>query len=167
MSYQPPGPPPGAMPPQQPPPNNWLVGAILAFLCCWPFGIPALVYSSRVNAAWNAGDYMGAEEAAANAKKWGIIAFVSGVLLYVVVGILWAVGVFALFTTAQVLEQELDDLESIEQDLEEWDAELEELEDIEDLDDFEFDTPDLDGELDDMEEALQELEDALDDLDNY
>lgn len=53
------------------PPPNYLVPAILVTLfCCWPFGIPAIVFAAQVNTKWAEGDSRGAREASAKAKMW-------------------------------------------------------------------------------------------------
>jgi hypothetical protein len=86
----PPPPPPGggggyAAPPPvggsmgTPPPNN-LVLAIISLLCCWPIGIPAVVFAAQVNGKWHAGDAAGAAEAADKAKKFAIGALVLGIV---------------------------------------------------------------------------------------
>jgi len=63
----------GARPPM---PANHLVWSILAtILCCLPFGIVAIVYSSKVEPRYLAGDIVGAQQAASNAKLWCWISF--------------------------------------------------------------------------------------------
>ncbi|MDA0568007.1 CD225/dispanin family protein [Streptomonospora sp. S1-112] len=106
MSY---GPPPGPPPSQPPgggygpppggsggypsaagggePPNNFLVPAILAMFCCWPLAIPAILAAAKVNAQWNLGDYAGAQEEAAKAKRFTLIGVIIGVIVYVIGGI--------------------------------------------------------------------------------
>ena len=88
---------------QRPPkPDNYLVWAILSTLfCCLPLGIVSIVYSSKVDGLYNAGDYAGAQNAADNAKKfamWGAIAGIVGVVLYilffVVLGVAGSSGAF-------------------------------------------------------------------------
>lgn len=62
--YQPP------MPPMAKP-NNYLVWAILGTIfCCLPFGIVSIVYASKVDGLWLAGNYFAATEAARKAKTW-------------------------------------------------------------------------------------------------
>lgn len=72
----------------QTPPENYLIWAILATIfCCWPFGIPAIINASKVDSAFNRGDYAGAIEYSRNAKKWTIVSAVVGctvVLLYII-----------------------------------------------------------------------------------
>ena len=61
------------------PPNNYLVWSILVtILCCLPFGIVAIVYSSKVNGYWMAGYQREALEAANNAKIWTIVSAAVG-----------------------------------------------------------------------------------------
>ena len=38
-----------------PPPPPPLVLAILGLLCCWPIGIPAVVFAAQVNGKWASG----------------------------------------------------------------------------------------------------------------
>ena len=63
---------------QRPPkPDNYLVWAILStLLCCLPLGIVSIVFSSKVDGQYNAGDYVGAQDSANKAKNfamWGAI----------------------------------------------------------------------------------------------
>ncbi len=58
-------------------PDNYLVWAILStVLCCIPFGIVAIVKSTKVDTLWNDGRYDEAVQSAQDAKKWAIIAAV-------------------------------------------------------------------------------------------
>ena len=84
-------PPPAAGPAGSPPPNN-LVLAIISLLCCWPIGIPAVVFAAQVNGKWHSGDQAGAVDASNKAKKFAIIALVLGIIGSVIYGILIAVG---------------------------------------------------------------------------
>lgn len=81
--------------PQLPPPN-YLVWAILTtILCCLPFGIVSIVFSSQVNTKWSAGDFEGAKTASKNAKTWAWVSFfaaLAGVLIWI---ILLALGIGA------------------------------------------------------------------------
>ncbi len=78
-------------------PDNYLVWAILStILCCIPFGIVSIVYSSRVSGLWSSGRYNEAQEAANNAKKWAIISAIAA-------GVSWAIGIilwFVIFAVA-------------------------------------------------------------------
>lgn len=83
---------------QQPPqkPDNYLVWSILVTLfCCLPFGIAAIVYSSRVDSEWNAGRYDAAKDAAASAKKWSLIGAGIGAAAIIIYVIFIVIMVFA------------------------------------------------------------------------
>ncbi len=68
----------------QPKPDSNLVWAILTtLLCCLPFGIVAIVYASKVDSLYAAGQYAEAQQASDNAKKWSILAAVVGALVIV------------------------------------------------------------------------------------
>jgi len=65
---------------------NYLWQAIACtVLCCWPLGIPAIVYAAQVNTKVGQGDIEGARNSSQNAKMWCWIAFGSGL----VVGVLY------------------------------------------------------------------------------
>ena len=79
--------------PNQPKPDNLLVWAILStVLCCVPFGIVSIVYSTKVDSLWNNGQYAEAQDAASKAKTWAIIAAVSGIVVSVIAAIVSVVG---------------------------------------------------------------------------
>jgi hypothetical protein len=66
-----------------PAPSNYLVQSILVTLCCClPFGIPAIVFASRVDGAVRSGDMAAAQLASASAKKWCWIGFISGLVVW-------------------------------------------------------------------------------------
>ena len=87
-----PAPQPG-WPPQREPDNYLVWGILVTVLCCLPFGIVSIVYSTKVSGLWVQGRYAEAQTAADNAKKWAIIGAVVGVAAYVIGVILW----FAMF----------------------------------------------------------------------
>lgn len=70
-------------------PDDYLVWAILCTLfCCLPFGIVSIVYSTKVDSLYNAGDYAGAQDAANKAKNWAMwsaIAGIVGLIIYLVI----------------------------------------------------------------------------------
>ncbi|ORB85074.1 hypothetical protein B1987_16185 [Mycobacterium kansasii] len=71
-------------------PDNYLVWAILAtVLCCLPFGIVSIVYSTKVSGLWAQGRYAEAQAASANAKKWAIISAIVGAVIAVIVGVIY------------------------------------------------------------------------------
>ena len=96
-------PPPGyaygyrpAGPPQDKPSSNigWAIAALFAF---WPLAIPAFIFSSKVDNAWNMGDRAGAENASHSAKQFGLVAVIIGVVLLVLL-IIWFIVIFAFVT---------------------------------------------------------------------
>lgn len=73
-------------------PDNYLVWAILTtVMCCLPFGIVSIVYSTKVSGLWAQGRYAEAQAASANAKKWAIIGAVAGAVVAVIVGVVYAI----------------------------------------------------------------------------
>ena len=79
-------------------PKNYLVESILVTIfCCQPFGIAGIVFASQVNSKYASGDYEGAKKASEDAKKWmkwGLIAGIIVVVLYLV--FLFALGGLAM-----------------------------------------------------------------------
>lgn len=85
--------PPQARPPM--PPTYLWQSIVVLLLCCWPLGLPALLFAIQVSSKYNMGDYAGAQQASARAKMWTLIAFVGGliaVLLYVVLVVTGSMG---------------------------------------------------------------------------
>jgi len=79
--------PQGGRPPM---PENYLVWAIVVTICCcWPFGIPAIINANKVSSLYGQGDYAGAQQASADAKKWTIIAAIVGGVWQIIVGVIW------------------------------------------------------------------------------
>lgn len=77
-------------------PDNNLVWAILStILCCLPLGVVSIVYSCKVDSLYNAGDYMGAQDAANKAKNfamWSAISSVIVLVLYLLIIVVIGVG---------------------------------------------------------------------------
>ncbi len=75
---------------------NYLVQSILVTLfCCLPFGVVGIVYAAQVNGKLQAGDFAGAQDASANAKKWTMIGFWVGLgvgIIYILVTVLGAMA---------------------------------------------------------------------------
>ena len=61
---------------------------IVTVLCCWPFGIPAIVNAARINKCNEQGDYLGAEAAAKKSKTWTIVSACVGFVLGIAVGLM-------------------------------------------------------------------------------
>lgn len=80
-------------PPQQP--DSFLVWAILGTIfCCLPFGIVSIVYASKVDRLWYAGNYEEAKDAARKARTWfwwsfgiGLVCSLIWILYYIIVGV--------------------------------------------------------------------------------
>jgi hypothetical protein len=53
---------------------------LVTLLCCWPFGIPAIVNAAKVDRLWYSGNHQAAYEAAGSAKKWIIVSVILGVI---------------------------------------------------------------------------------------
>ena len=66
-------------------PENHLVKAILITLfCCLPFGIVSIVNSSKVDSAFNTGNYDEAERLSKEANKWANYGLWIGIAVYVI-----------------------------------------------------------------------------------
>lgn len=77
-------------------PDNNMVWAILStILCCLPLGIVAIVKASKVDGLWHRGDYIGAQNAANEAKQWSIWSAVAAIIFLVCYFILIFLGVAA------------------------------------------------------------------------
>lgn len=76
-----------------PRPDNYLVWSIVVtILCCLIGGIVALVYSSKVNSAYDRGDYAASMSASNSAKTWCIVSAIIGLLGNAVYGSLIMMG---------------------------------------------------------------------------
>lgn len=88
--------------PNQPAPSNYMIWSVLTLLfCCLPFGIIALIYSSKVDGLWSTGRYEEAIQAANNAKKWNIISAVCGIVGTIIYIIFYAIYGMALMGSLQ------------------------------------------------------------------
>ena len=77
-------------------PDNFLVWSILStVLCCVPLGIVAIIYSSKVDNLWSAGNYSEAEEAAKKAKTFTLVGAGISLFFWIIYIILIATGVVA------------------------------------------------------------------------
>ncbi len=78
------------------PPKTWLLESILATLfCCLPFGIVGIVYASRVESNWYAGNRELAMSSSRTAKTWTLVSFACGILSIIITIIAWAFGLMA------------------------------------------------------------------------
>ncbi len=51
-------------------PNYLWQSIVVTIFCCWPLGIPAIVYAAKVDGLKSRGDIQGAMAASASAKTW-------------------------------------------------------------------------------------------------
>jgi len=73
-------------------PDNNLVWALLCtFLCCQIFGIISIVKACEVDGKWNRGDYAGAIESAAAAKKWAMWGAIAGGIVSIIIIIFYII----------------------------------------------------------------------------
>ena len=86
--------------PQGPPPSSNMVWAILTtILCCLPFGIVAIVYASKVDGYWYAGNYEAAYDASNKARNWSIAAAATSfgiTLIYLACMLIWGISIGSL-----------------------------------------------------------------------
>lgn len=75
-------------------PNYLWQSIVVTILCCWPLGIPAIVYAAKVDGMKARGDIQGAMAASANAKKWCWIALIGWVVV---------IGLYAAFVAVMVV----------------------------------------------------------------
>jgi hypothetical protein len=68
-------------------PNYLWQSIVVTIFCCWPCGIPAIVYSAKVDGLKNSGNIQAAIEASANAKKWCFISLFSWIGIFVIYAI--------------------------------------------------------------------------------
>jgi Interferon-induced transmembrane protein len=68
-------------PPQGPPPqiDNNMTMSIVSIFLFWPLAIPAIINASKVNTLLQQGDYGGAQQAAAESKRWSKLAIIIGI----------------------------------------------------------------------------------------
>lgn len=65
-------------------PNYLWQSIVVTILCCWPLGIPGIVYAAKVDGLKARGDIAGAMAASKNAKMWTGIAFGLGLTVIVI-----------------------------------------------------------------------------------
>ncbi|MBO7568941.1 MAG: CD225/dispanin family protein [Bacteroidaceae bacterium] len=72
----------GTSQPAMPKPGtNMALAVLTTVLCCLPLGIVAIVYASKVDGLYFAGDYASALSASKNARTWAIIGIVSSIII--------------------------------------------------------------------------------------
>ena len=86
--YTPPTSQASPLPPGQEIPNYLWQSIVVTIFCCWPFGIPAIVYAAKVDSLKARGDISGAMAASASAKTWCMVSV--GVIVALIC--LWMIG---------------------------------------------------------------------------
>lgn len=75
-------------------PSTYLVlSIIVTILCCLPFGIIGIIYASKVDSCWNAGNFHEARENSRKAKTWALVGLVLGFVTYLIYILLIFLGV--------------------------------------------------------------------------
>ncbi len=70
-------------------PENYLAWSILSTLfCCLPLGIVAIVFSSKVDSEWNAGNHEEAIKASGQAKQYLLFSVIGGIVAFAAIFIL-------------------------------------------------------------------------------
>ena len=79
-----------------PKPDNYLVWAILStVLCCAPFGIASIVFSTKVDTLYYQGKLQEAQEAAKKAKTWFIVSIISAAAFWIIYLAIYGAIIFA------------------------------------------------------------------------
>ncbi|MES2439429.1 MAG: CD225/dispanin family protein [Verrucomicrobiota bacterium] len=73
-------------------PNYLWQSIVVTIFCCWPFGIPAIVYAAKVDGLKARGDIAGAMSASKSAKMWCNVSVGLWVLLIILVGLMGGLG---------------------------------------------------------------------------
>lgn len=94
--YAPPAFPSAPMPGGASIPNYLWQSIVVTIFCCWPLGIPAIVYAAKVDGLRARGDIAGAMAASSSAKTWCIVA--AGIWLGLIVLWILFVGAAAVFS---------------------------------------------------------------------
>ena len=90
----------------------YLIFSILTTLCCClPLGIAAIVFSSKINALQNSGDYAGAQSAAKKAKILCIVGAIGGLIASVGMGVAGTLGSGYMSSFDAITEEIVDDTE--------------------------------------------------------
>ncbi|MCX6878689.1 MAG: CD225/dispanin family protein [Verrucomicrobia bacterium] len=74
-------------------PNYLWQSIVVTILCCWPLGIPAIVYAAKVDGLKARGDITGAMAASASAKTWCWVALGLGLGVLMIYALAVGVGI--------------------------------------------------------------------------
>ncbi|MEN3943400.1 CD225/dispanin family protein [Prosthecobacter sp. SYSU 5D2] len=81
-------------------PNYLWQSIVVTLICCLPFGIPAIIYASKVDGLMARGDFAGAREASKSAKMWCWVSFGVFMALFGIYILMVILGVAAGLTSA-------------------------------------------------------------------
>lgn len=74
-------------------PNNYLwLSILVTILCCMPFGIVGIVYSTKVDSSWNSGNYDAAVNYSNKARNWSLV----GMAVTAVISLIYILAVVIL-----------------------------------------------------------------------
>lgn len=86
----------GTSQPSMPKPDNHMLMAVLTTVfCCLPLGVVGIVYASKVDGLYYAGDYAGATNAANSARRWSLIGIVGSIVISIIYMIIYGGAMFA------------------------------------------------------------------------
>lgn len=86
----------GTSQPSMPKPDNHMLMAVLTTVfCCLPLGVVGIVYASKVDSLYYAGDYAGATNAANSARRWSLIGIVGSIVISIIYMIIYGGAMFA------------------------------------------------------------------------
>lgn len=80
-------------------PNYLWQSIVVTIFCCWPLGIPAIVYAAKVDGMKARGDIQGAVAASNSAKTWCWVAFGSWLVLIAIYIVIMVFVGFSSFTS--------------------------------------------------------------------
>ena len=88
--------PSGTSQPAMPKPgNNMILAVLTTVFCCLPLGIVGIVYASKVDGLYLAGDYAGALSAAKSARTWSVIGIVASLVISLIYILIYGAAIFA------------------------------------------------------------------------
>ena len=83
-------------------PSSYLALAIIStILCCLPTGIVSIIYSTKVNSAYEDGKYDEANKASRNAKTWGLVSIGIAFFGWIIYFIIFGAAIFGAIASAQ------------------------------------------------------------------
>lgn len=76
-------------------PSSYLALAIISTILCFlPTGIVSIVYATKVNSAYEDGNYLEAEKASRSAKTWGLVSIAIAVVGWIICILIFGIAIF-------------------------------------------------------------------------